>query len=464
MSRKIVFATTLLVVLALVLAACDAATEAPTTETEAPVQVTVEVPVEVPVTPVPVGPYDDLARALAGEFAGSTVTMMGVYIGEDQSRFEAALVPFELATGIDVVYEGSADFETLIVVRAEGGDAPDVAQFSQVGLMAQLTDYLVPLDFMNMDQLAQDYAQGWIDMGTIDDSLYGIFYRANTKSIVWYPTPQFADAGYTVPETWDDLIALSDQMVSDGRTPWCIPIEHGGNTGWVATDWLEDILLRTAPVEIYDQWANHEIPFNHPEVVEAMDYMDDIWFNEDYVHGGREGILTIWVGETAQMFPGDDGSEPECWMMKQAGWIPAFFPEGKAAGTDASFFYFPPIEEDYGNPVLGAADAMALFSDSHEARALIEYLATPSGAEVWVKTGGFISPNGSVDLDWYANDLDRIQGEIMKNADVLRFDASDTYMPAEVGVGTFWTGMVDWVSGEKDTATVLQDIEDSWPD
>jgi alpha-glucoside transport system substrate-binding protein len=437
-------------------------------EVEVQVEVTKEVPVEVEVlvTPVPKGPYEHLARAKTGEFAGTKVSIFGVYTGEDATRFSAALVPFEQATGIDVEFEGSADFETLIQVRVEGNDAPDIAQFSQPGLMKQFANDLVPLDsFMNMDQLEQDYIQSWIDLASFNDHLYGVFYRAATKSIVWYPTPQFQDAGYEVPTTWEELIALMDEMVANGQTPWCIPMEHGGSTGWVATDWVEDILLRTAPPEVYDQWVNHEIPFNDPAIKTAMDdYLAEIWFNPDYIYGGTEGILTIWVGQTAELFPSEEEgrTEPVCWMMKQAGWIPAFFPEGIQAGVDASFFYFPPILEEYGKPVLGGGDPIGMFNDRPEVRAVMEYLASPAGCEVWVKTGGFISPNRSVPLDWYANETDRIQGEILKNADVMRFDASDL-MPAEVGVGTFWTGMIDWTSGAKDTDQVLQDIENSWP-
>lgn len=460
-------------VLLLILTACAPAATPSPEQVAVTVPVTVPVTVEVPVeatrivtavapTQAPEGPYEYLARARAGEFAGTKVTIFGVYTGEDANRFSAALVPFEQATGIDVEFEGSADFETLIVVRAESGSPPDIAQFSQPGLMKQLKDKLVPLDsFMNMEQLKKDYIQSWLDLATFDGHLYGIFYRAATKSIVWYPTPQFQEAGYKVPRTWDEMIALMDKMVADGRTPWCIPAEHGGSTGWVITDWVEDVLLRTAPPEIYDQWVNHEIPFNHPEIKEAMDYVAQVMFNDKYVFGGRKGILTIWVGQTAELFP-TETEEPRCWMMKQAGWIPAFFPEGKKAGVDASFFYFPPIEEKYGKPVLGGGDPIGMFHDRPEVRAVMEYLATPAGCEVWVKTGGFISPNRSVPLEWYTNEMDRLQGEILKNADVFRFDASDL-MPAEVGVGTFWTGMIDWVSGEKDTDTVLQEIENSWP-
>ena len=437
-------------------------------EVEVPVEVVTEVEVPVEVTPIPEGPYEHLARAMAGEFAGTEVNIFGVYTSEDEARFRAALVPFEQATGIDVNFEGSGDFEQLIRVQVEGGDPPDIAQFSQPGLIAELADDMVPLDsFVNMDQLGEDYIQSWLDLATFDGHLYGLFYRASTKSLVWYSKPQFDAAGYEIPETWVELLDLMDEMVANGHTPWCIPAEHGGSTGWVITDWVEDVLLRTAGPEVYDQWVNHEIPFNAPEVKEAMDeYVGTIFFDEDYVYGGPEGILTIWVGQTAELFTSEEEgrAEPACWMMKQAGWIPAFFPEGTTVSPDdAWFFYFPPIKEELGKPVLGGGDPIGMFNDRPEVRAVMEYLATPAGCEVWVKTGGFISPNRSVPTDWYWNESERLQGEIMQNADVFRFDASDL-MPGTVGVGTFWSGMIEWVGGEKDTDTILQEIEDSWPE
>ncbi|HUX76873.1 MAG TPA: ABC transporter substrate-binding protein [Anaerolineae bacterium] len=477
MRGKLLVPVALVSVLALTLSAC--ATPTPGTvqvevtrevKVEVPVEVTVEkvVTEEIEVTPIPEGPYEHLARAKAGEFAGTEVNIFGVYTSEDEARFRAALVPFEQATGIDVNFEGSGDFEQLIRVQVEAGDPPDIAQFSQPGLIAELADKMVPLDsFMNVDQLKEDYIQSWLDLATFDDHLYGLFYRASTKSIVWYSKPEFDAAGYEVPETWDELLALMDEMVANGHTPWCIPAEHGGSTGWVITDWVEDVLLRTAGPEVYDQWTNHEIPFNDPAIKEAMDeYVGKIMFNEDYAYGGPEGILTIWVGQTAELFPSEEEgrAEPVCWMMKQAGWIPAFFPEGTTVGPDGAwFFYFPPIKEELGKPVLGGGDPIGMFNDRPEVRAVIEYLATPAGCEVWVKTGGFISPNRSVPTDWYFDEADRLQGEIMQSADVFRFDASDL-MPGTVGVGTFWSGMIEWVGGEKDTDTVLQEIEDSWPE
>ena len=404
-----------------------------------------------------------LERAKEGEFSGTEVTVFGKWTEAEGDNFVAALAPFEEATGIDVKYEGSSEFETLITVRVEGGDAPDIAGFPQPGLMAQFVrEGAIPdhAQFLDVDELKDNYSDAWINLGTANGQLSGVFYRASTKSIVWYPVDAFAEAGYEIPETWDELIALSDQIVADGGTPWCVSMEHGGVTGWVATDWVEDALLRTAPPETYDQWVNHEIPFNDPAVVNAANIVGDIWFNEDYVYGGTTGILTIWVGDTQT--PMFDDAGPQCWMHRQAGWIPDFWPEGKEAGVDSSFFYLPPIDPAYGSPVLGGGDVFSAFNTRPETAALMEYLSLPEGAEVWVKSGGFISPNRNVPADWYASYVDQAQAEILQSATTLRFDASDL-MPAEVGAGTFWSGMVDWVGGA-DTETVFEQIEASWPD
>lgn len=442
------------------LAACQpAATEEPVAEP--PTAEPAVVPTEPPAEPTPEGSF--LERAMSGEFTGSTVSVFGKWTEAEGENFVAALAPFEEATGIDVLYEGSAEFETLITVRVEAGDAPDIAGFPQPGLMAEFVRQGAIPDhtpFFDMEQLQSDYSEAWINLATVDGQLSGVIYRANTKSIVWYPVEAFEAAGYEIPETWDELIALSDRIVEEqGVTPWCISMEHGGNTGWVATDWIEDILLRTAPPEVYDQWLAHEIPFDSPEVLRAAQIAEDIFFNEDYVYGGTPGILTIWVGDTqTPMFE----DPPQCWFHKQAGWIPDFWPEGTEPGVDSSFFYFPPIDEEFGRPVLGAGDVFSAFNDRPETVALMQYLASPEGAQVWIERGGLISPNRRVPVEWYGTYVDQAQAEILQNATTLRFDASDL-MPAEVGAGTFWSGMVDWVSEEADIATVLAEIEASWP-
>jgi len=470
---KTLWFLSLLVVCSMLLSACAAPTQVAQepqvvkeTEIVKETQI-VEVEKIITATPEPkpeyTGANKELQAARAGEYEGTSVTIFGNYTAQDEAKFRAALEPFIASTGIDVQFEGSADFAQLITVRVEAGDAPDIAELSQPALMQQLAEEGKLVDmtsFMDQETLKKDFAQSWLDLGAVDGKLYGIFYRANTKSIVWYPIAAFEEKGYAVPQTWDELTALSDKIVADGSSPWCVSIEHSSSTGWVATDWLEDIILRMHGAEFYDKWAKHEVPFNSPEVVEAMDELARIWFTDKYVYGGKDYILSTWVGQTQD--PMFDEAGPQCWMHRQAGWYSSFFPEGKAAGVDSTFFYLPGMTED-NKPVLGAGDMVVMFNDRPEVRAVMQYLAAPEGGKVWAMAGGFISPNRSMPLDWFTDPIDKAQTEILQNASVLRFDTSDM-MPAEVGTGSFWTGMVDWVNaGGANTQEVLDAIEASWP-
>jgi alpha-glucoside transport system substrate-binding protein len=336
--------------------------------------------------------------------------------------------------------------------------------FQEQGALVNLSEWI------NTEQLQTDYIESFLDLASVDGDVHGIYYKTDLKSIVWYPVEAFEDNGYEIPQTWDELMALSQQIVDDGNgSPWCISMEHGDATGWVATDWIEDVLLRTAPVEVYDQWVAHEIPFDSPEVLEAAQIVESIWFNPDFVYGGTTGINNTFVGDTQNPMFAKGG--PKCWLHKQAAWIPDFWPKDPATdeplftpGKDSAFFYLPPIEEEYGRPVLGAGDMFVMFEDRPEVRALMEFLATPEAAQAWIEAGGFVSPNQATPVDWYEAYPSSGLAEIMADSTALRFDASDT-MLAEVGQGTFWSGMVDWVrSGGSNTEQVFDKIETGWPD
>lgn len=400
----------------------------------------------------------------AGEAEGDgVVNIFGAFVDSDAENFEAAMAPFEEETGIDIVYEGSGDFETLINTRVDGGDPPDIAAFPQPGAVRSFVEdgAIVPAtEFMDMAYLQDNYTDSWITDATFNDTVAGVWYRANVKSLVWYPVPEFSEAGYEIPETWDELIALSDQMVADGNTPWCIGIESSGATGWVATDWMEDTLLRTAPPETYDQWVSHEIPFDDPAIQNAANTVGEIWFNDDYVLGGQAAILTTPFGDApTPMF--DD--EPSCYLHRQASFITGFFPDDVVVGEDVDFFYFPQIDAEYGEPVLTAGDIFTAFVDDPDVAEVMRYLATAESTQAWVEAGGFVSPHTGASLDWYPTDVDRAYAEILQNADTSRFDASDL-MPPAVGSGTFWEGMVNWVdAGGENTEEVLGNIEASWP-
>lgn len=397
------------------------------------------------------------------DLSGSTVNIFGAFVDTDAENFEASMEYFEEQTGIEVVYEGSGDFESLITVRAEGGDPPDIAAFPQPGLMADLTrrGHVIDLEnWFSMDYLSDQYSDAWINLSKVDGDVSGVWYRASLKSLVWYAKPVFEKEGYEIPQTWDELLALSDQMVSDGYVPWSIGMESSGATGWVATDWVEDILLRTASPEKYDAWTKGELPFNSPEVKNAMRIMGDIWFNEDYVLGGINSILTVPFGDAATPLVQDP---PRALMHRQASFITGFLPDDTVIGEDIDYFYLPPIdEENYGKPVLGAGDCFSAMTERPEVKAVMKYLSTGRSTKAWLEAGAFVSPHNDTPLEWYPSDIERGYAEIILDADTFRFDGSDL-MPGQVGAGSFWEGMIDYVSGD-DLEKVMKNIDNSWPE
>lgn len=422
------------------------------------------------------GPRTEQAAAPARDFtdnpwtdgqdlSGTTVQIFGAFVDEDARRFNRSMQPFIEATGINVVYEGSGDFESLITVRVEGGSPPDMAAFPQPGLLGDFVGggQVIDLnDWFSMDYLQQQYDQSWLDMATMDGIMSGFWHRANVKSLVWYPVKAWEEAGYDIPETWDELMELSRQMVANGHTPWSIGIESAGATGWVGTDWIEDILLRIAPVEVYDEWVTGDHPFDSPEVRRAFEIMGEIWFEPDFVVGGIDAIVGVPFGDAPNALFTDP---PSAWMHRQASFIPAFFPSGVEIGVDVDFFYLPPIDTDIApRPVLGAGDIYGVFNDRPEVRALARFMTQGISTRAWVEAGGFVSPHRDADLDWYPTDIDRRFAEIIANADPFRFDGSDL-MPGPVGAGSFWSEITNYVNNYPNVPLqqTLRNIDASWP-
>ena len=406
-------------------------------------------------------------KAAHGDLAGQELTIAGPWLGPDQELFESMLAYFKAATGVDVKYVGSDSFETQVRIDAEAGSAANISVFPQPGLEADLAKLgqVAPLTDADAAWLKDNYAAGqsWVDLASFPGAdgvskLFGFFYKVDVKSLVWYSPETFADAGYKVPSTMEELKVLTDQIVADGGTPWCIGLGSGGATGWPATDWVEDMMLRTQSPQDYDAWVKNDLKFNDPKVVAAIDEFG--WFanNDKYVAGGRGAVATTDFRDSPK---GLFTSPPQCYMHRQASFIPSFFPEGTQVGTDADFFYFPSYaDKDLGKPVLGAGTVFGITKDSPAARAFIDWLKVPLAHEVWMAQSGFLTPLKSANPALYANDAQRKMGEILLGADTFRFDGSDL-MPGGVGAGSFWTGMVDYVGG-KSAQDVADAIQTSW--
>ncbi len=412
--------------------------------------------------------WDSLAVfAEAHDFSGETLTISGVWTGVDAQMVNNVLAYFAHATGAEVSYTGSDGFEQDIVISAQARSAPNIGVFPQPGLAADMAarGFLTPLADGTADWVRDTYAAGdsWVDLGSFadperDEALYGFFYKVDVKSLVWYSPDAFFEMGYDIPASMEELKALTEQIVADGGTPWCIGLGSGAATGWPATDWVEDMMLRIAEPEVYDGWVDNSVPFDDPRVIEAIELYGHFARNDDFVRGGTQAVPTTdWRDAPSGLFD----FPPGCYMHKQATFIPTFFPEGVEYGLDYDFFYFPAFEErDLGEPVMGAGTMWAITDDAPVAHALIAFLQTPIAHELWMAQSGFLTPHLGVNLDTFASDALRGVNEILLDATVFRFDASDL-MPGEIGAGAFWTGMVDYTTGTP-AEEVAAEIQERW--
>jgi alpha-glucoside transport system substrate-binding protein len=397
---------------------------------------------------------------------GEVITITCPWTGAEEVSFQKVIDGFEKATGATVKHACSQSSEQQIVIDIKAGSPSNISVFPQPGLAANMAAIggLVPLGDKSREWVKKNYAAGnsWADLGTYADKagkkqFYGLFYNVNVKSLVWYLPENFKEKGYKVPKTMEDLQALTKKIAADGGKPWCIGLGSDAATGWPATDWVEDMMLRTQSPEVYDGWVSNKVKFNDKRVVDAIEAYG--WFakNDAYVDGGAKAVATVSFKDSPK---GLFGAPPKCYMHRQASFIPAFFPEGKAG--EADFFYFPAFaSKKLGNPVLGGGTILTITKESKGAHAFMEYMESPQAHEIWMADGpGFLTPHKGVDLAKYKTQAQKKQGEILLNATTFRFDGSDL-MPGAVGAGSFWKGMVNY-SGGQSAQQVADEIQKSW--
>ena len=422
-----------------------------------------------------------VAVILAGLFAASlaacgspgtttsltyAIDVFGPYRGSEADRFAASLRGFERATGIEVNYTGSADFVSDLRQRVESGlDAPDIAVVPQPGFVSELVEreLVVALSEDTLDAIDEHYGAR-AETLTRPAPGYTAPYRISPKSLVWYRPDVFHQYGWEIPATFDDLEALVDRIGAqdlDGSgariAPWCFAMAAGTATGWAATDWLEDVVLRVGGPAVYDQWTTGEMQWDDPVIRESLATVDELVVATGRSAGGLRSILQVDVADASEpMFDDPLG----CAMYKQAAFAESWFPDGVEIGVDVDFFVLPGQGSATLAPMLVGADSLVQFSSDDRVDQLMAYLVSPDGGREWAKRGGYLSARTSVDLDSFHTDTDRRFAELLLDGRELRFDASDLMAP-DIGAGLLWTQIAAWVAGTSSLDEFVTTIDEA---
>ena len=419
-------------------------------------------------TDEPGGDADCATYESYGTHEGETVEVYTTIQGVELDQMVETTAVFEECTGITVEWVGTQEAETQINVRAAAGDAPELMIIPQPGLLNRLVGdgFVLPAAKSVEDNVDEFWSESWKGYGTIDGTFYSAPLMASVKGWVWYSPAEFEAKGVEIPETWDELLDVTATLAEESTAtykPWCVGFGSGDATGWPGTDWVEDLVLRTAGPEVYDQWVAGEVKFSDPQIKAAFEEVEKILLNPEYVNGGFGGVESI-VSTTF-----NDGGLPildgNCSMHHQASFYEAQWPEGTKVAPDGDVWAFltPKVDADAGDAVTGGGEFVAKFVEGEAVDAVQTFLSSDTWANLRVSLGGVISANKGLDPDNAQSDLGRAAIEILQGEDtVFRFDGSDL-MPAAVGTSSFWTGMNDWVTGTKNTDQLLTYIDSTWP-
>ncbi len=466
--KRFRLAVLLLVVFALVAAACSSDSD-DTTTTAAGGDETTTTAAETTTTAA--GETTTTAATETTEafsLEGTTVTVFGPESSDDEAgAHQDALDIFAVANGMTIIYTGARDFSDQINAQAAGGNPPDIAIFPQPGKIVDFANegFIVPLPDAVTSTVIANWPEAFVSFGNVDGVQYGVPNKADIKSLVWYDSVAFAENSYAIPETLDELWALSDQMLANGQTPWCVGIESGPATGWPFTDWVEDMTLRLEGADFYDQWVANEVKFSDPKMVAIWNQILELWNAPGNTYASGGSIASTPFGDNGQ--PLVDG---DCMMHRQASFYSAFLPDGTITGPGGVDVFYFPAGPDGTKPVLGGGTLAATFDDSPEVWAVMDYYASAAYSENRQiaqqarKSGqlsGYLSANKNMDLSVFLP-LEQTMIGIMLNAEVMRFDGSDL-MPAAVGAGSFWTEGTSAVNGDKTVEEATATIDASWP-
>jgi len=408
--------------------------------------------------------------AAYADYLGNEGTEVEIYttiVSPEADLFQESFAEFEECTGITINWNGSQEFEAQLPVRVEGGTAPDLAVFPQPGLLKKMveTGKMVPASDALAASVDANYTPDWKNYGTVDGTFYAAPLGANVKSFVWYSPKTFADNGWEIPTTWAELLTLSDTIAESDVQPWCVGFGSGEATGWVGTDWMEDLMLRFQDAETYDKWVSNEMKFDDPKVAEVLAEAGKILKNADYVGDVASIATTTFQDGGAGIVDGT------CAMHRQASFIGGILKDDYAAtivtpeDTDVeggiTTFYFPGVSAD-NKPALGGGEFVGAFADRPEVQAVQLYLTSADWNNKKASLGGWFSAHLGLDTANVADPVNAVAVSILQNATTFRFDASDL-MPAAVGAGSFWKEMTAWVAEDKADADVLEAIQASWP-
>lgn len=323
--------------------------------------------------------------------------------------------------------------------------------------------------FFAAQGLATDISDVWAKVGgnysdafkvgsTGDDGKQYFIPIYNYPWAVFYRKSLFADKGYTIPTTVDELKTLGAKMKSDGL----IPIAFGDSDGWPAMGTFDILNLRQNGYDFHVGLMAGNQKWTDAKVKTVF----SVW--KDLLPFYQEGAAGRTWQDAAQAL-----------VQKKAGmyllgmFVSQQFQEaGQAELDDLDFFPYPSLGTQYDAekaldaPIDGfmiSANSPSLQADLDAAKAFMEYLAQPATQVTWVSQDkGNIAASKDADTSGYTP-LQKKAAELMGNAQrITQFLDRDTN-PNFAGANGMQAFLLDFLKNpNQDLDTFLGKIQSFW--
>lgn len=400
------------------------------------------------------------AISLAQDDEDNVIRIAASWQGAEAQGFQTVIDAFTEQTGIDVIYEPDPLLVENVVKSGFLEDPTDIALLPRPGVIRELAEglELVPLDneddpLIDPDLIDETLSREFLRLGTFDNELYGLMVTSRSKSTIWYNVDSFEEYDFEIPQTWDELVAITDTYVANGDVPFAL----GGGDGWTLTDWFENIYIRLYGQLDYNRlFVVRSLRWDDPKVATTLDLMAQVLLPyDDHLPDGTDSILEVGHREAVRSW-----LEGETSMYYEGGFVRGYaqeiFPD-LICDEDYSFFTFPEINPDYGTPIVGGGQLAVVFNDTDAVREFMNFIASEEGATVWVtaEVGSIISPNLEVDIDNYRDDCFALEAEQIRDARTFVFDGSDL-MTGIFGEYAFFTALQDYLLNPNAMSEILE--------
>jgi alpha-glucoside transport system substrate-binding protein len=379
------------------------------------------------------------------------VRVLGAWSGEELAAFRAVVAPFEERTDVSIEYVTTRDLRGVLDEELAAGTPPDIAGLEGPAHMRELASRgaLRDLgDVLDLGRYRSDVAPTFIDLGTVDGRLVGVFVRSSVKGLIWYDPKAFR---LGTPRTWDDLQRMATQAAGSAETEWCVGLESEESSGWPGTDLIEQFLVRGSGIADYDAWVAGSLPWTSPQVREAFELYGQV-VADGAVFGGVAGALeTDFRAAADPLF----STPPGCLFLHQGSFMPVYFPDGSEPGADFDFFAFPRLGDDPRGVVIGGGDLFGVLTDDPAASGLMRYLISDEAQTLWVAQGGSLSVKMTVTA--YPDPVSQRAAELLTRAEAFRFDASDQ-MPGDLNTA-FWSAVMSYTEDQARLDDLLAELE-----